>query len=448
MPTDFIESIKSNFPNESDVFLKSIDTPVSASIRSNPQKAVSMVGEQIPWTQNSYYLKERPKYIEDPHFHAGCYYPQESSSMILEEVIRQIHLPENPIVLDLCAAPGGKSTHLLQLLNHSGFLIANEVIGSRAQILKENIIKWGYSNVMVSNNDPQDFERLKLKFDAILIDAPCSGEGLFRKDASASEHWSLENVQLCQARQKRILANTINSLNENGYLIYSTCTYNKFENEAIVQWLLQEFKLTYIPLVINQFNEIFDTSFGYKFLPHLSKGAGFFIAVLQKKSNDFRKENTLPKIKSQAFRKLKNVDTSVTQWVKKDDDTSFFQKDDEIYLFREINLPVIELAHQTLQIIYTGLPVALQTKKGFNPTHELAMSAQFNSSQFPSIEVDWQNAIRYLRRDQIKAPAQHPGWHFITYQKKILGWVKNIGNRLNNNYPKHWRIRKNITELD
>src|SRR6187399_197007 len=216
------------------------------SIRVNPSKQfeISNLKFQIPWTEYGYYLEARPSFTFDPLFHAGCYYVQEASSMFLEQAVKQtIDLSQPLKILDLCAAPGGKSTHILSLITKESLLVSNEVIRSRANILTDNIVKWGCSNVIVTNNDPRDFQRLENYFDVMVVDAPCSGSGLFRRDPDAIEEWSEQNVALCSQRQQRILADILPALKNGGVLIYSTCSYSKEEDEEICEWLSDELKI-------------------------------------------------------------------------------------------------------------------------------------------------------------------------------------------------------------
>lgn len=223
------------------------------SIRFNPSKNVyHQPGDHrlapVPWTQNGYYLAQRPSFTFDPLFHAGVYYVQEASSMFLEQALRQTTDLSQPLkVLDLCASPGGKSTHLQSLLSPASLLVSNDVIRSRAHVLKDNIVKWGSLNVVVTNNDPADFSALENYFDVIVVDAPCSGSGLFRRDEDAIGEWSVNNVTLCTQRQQRILADAWPSLKRGGLLIYSTCSYSMEEDEDIVKWLRREFLLENCP---------------------------------------------------------------------------------------------------------------------------------------------------------------------------------------------------------
>ena len=308
LPSVLIEQLKKLTSFSKEAFEKAHASGEQVtSIRVNPVKA-SMVNSEwsigdsiphspftiqhkIPWTQWGFYLSQRPSFTFDPLFHAGCYYVQEASSMFLEQALKQTVDLSKPVkVLDLCAAPGGKSTHIHSLISQKSLLISNDVIRSRVNILKDNIIKWGCENVLVTNNDPKDFAQLQNYFDVIVVDAPCSGSGLFRRDPNAINEWSENNVQLCSQRQQRILADIWPALKKDGILIYSTCSYSKEEDEDIVNWLMNEFAIDYSPLTlpvrqagIHPDWGIVDTGIGYRFWPDKVKGEGFFIACFQKK---------------------------------------------------------------------------------------------------------------------------------------------------------------------
>ena len=270
------------------------------SVRLNPKKIgnrqlaiCNTQSERVPWNENGYYLKERPSFTLDPLFHAGAYYVQEASSMFLEEVLKQSVDVTQPLkVLDLCAAPGGKSTLIQSIISAESLLVSNEVIKTRVNILSENITKWGAANVIVTNNDPSDFKRLPDYFDVIVADAPCSCSGLFRKDPNAINEWSENNVALCAQRQQRILADILPSLKEDGVLIYSTCSYSQPEDEEIAEWLIADCHLSSINLHLNKEWNIIETqsaeknAFGYRFYPDKVKGEGFFIAAFKKPAGD------------------------------------------------------------------------------------------------------------------------------------------------------------------
>ena len=261
------------------------------SVRLQPQKTTGaeelfpqLDVTPVPWSRYGYYLSSRPSFTFDPQFHAGAYYVQEASSMFLEEAIRQtVNLDEPLKALDLCAAPGGKSTLIQATLHPQSLLVANEVIKSRAALLSDNISRWGADNVVVTNNDPRDFSRIGEYFDLIVADAPCSGSGLFRRDPEAIDEWSYDNVMLCSQRQQRILADALPALKAGGVLIYSTCSYAREEDEAIMDWLLENFPLENIPLQLQPSWHIVETlsphrqAAGYRFYPDQVKGEGFFM---------------------------------------------------------------------------------------------------------------------------------------------------------------------------
>ena len=225
-------------------YLESFEVPVPVSIRLNPRKSAGLEiidGERVPWCRNGYYLRQRPNFTMDPLFHAGCYYVQEAASMFLDEVLRQHLTPDySPrTALDLCAAPGGKSTLLRAVLPEDCVLWSNEPVRLRFNILDENVTKWGYKNHIVTSQYPRDFRKAKQKFDLILCDVPCSGEGMFRKDEATIREWSPQQVEKCWQLQRDIVSDAWASLNAGGIMIYSTCTFNTKENEENIRWMLE-----------------------------------------------------------------------------------------------------------------------------------------------------------------------------------------------------------------
>jgi 16S rRNA C967 or C1407 C5-methylase (RsmB/RsmF family) len=218
------------------------DIPVSVRINSSKPNNNITVNDVVAWNEKGRYLKQRPDFTLDPLFHAGTYYVQEASSMSIESVLDQyLEKENNPVILDLCAAPGGKSTLIADWLNNNGLLVSNEVIKSRAGVLSESLTRWGAPNTVVSSNDPLQLGKLNGFFDCILVDAPCSGSGMFRKDKNAMQHWSEQAVSHCAARQERIIEDIWPALKPNGILIYSTCSYSEAENENIAKFILQEY---------------------------------------------------------------------------------------------------------------------------------------------------------------------------------------------------------------
>ena len=261
---------------------------------------------------------QRPSFTFDPLFHAGCYYVQEASSMFLEQALKQtVDLTRSLKILDLAAAPGGKSTHIQSLISKDSLLVSNEVIRSRSNILKDNIIKWGCDNVVVTNNDPRDFARLENYFDVIVVDAPCSGSGLFRRDEEAIGEWSENNVQLCSQRQQRILADVWPALKKEGVLIYSTCSYSKEEDEEIIEWMNATIcQLAIVNWQLTNNWKIVESTEGYRFWPDKVKGEGFFIACVKKM--DGEDENEIRARKKIELLSKKEVEI-VKGWVKETD---------------------------------------------------------------------------------------------------------------------------------
>jgi 16S rRNA C967 or C1407 C5-methylase (RsmB/RsmF family)/NOL1/NOP2/fmu family ribosome biogenesis protein len=417
------------------------------SIRKNPAKIPDIVkqGVEIPWCKNGLYLKERPSFTLDPTFHAGAYYVQEASSMFLEEVLKQtVNLSTSLKILDLCAAPGGKSTLIQSVITADSLLVSNEVIKTRVTVLKENIVKWGAANVVITHNDPADFKKLPCYFDVIVTDAPCSGSGLFRKDANAIEEWSENNVQLCSRRQQRILADVLPALKDNGILIYSTCSYSAEENEAIADWLMEAFKLKSVPLNIPAEWNIIESrtpkhnGYGYRFYPDKVQGEGFFIAAFintqadTEKLGGSRQKVTTEKVTASEIAVLK-------PWLKNAEDFFFIkQQEDIIILPVQLQQELLQL-QTALYIKKAGIKAGAVIRDELIPDHQLAVSGLLHPS-VAVIETDLDTALQYLRRQEITIATPLKGWALLSHGKLPLGWVKILPSRINNYYPKEWRI--------
>jgi len=354
----------------------------------------------------------------------------------------------NRIVLDLCAAPGGKSTHLLSLLDSSDLLVANEVIRSRVSVLDENIRKWGHQNVVVCSNDPADFSKLDGLFDIIMVDAPCSGEGLFRRDATAINHWSVDNTNLCATRQRRILADVWPSLRTGGYLIYSTCTFNPAENEENLKWLAknEEVESIRIPLQESWGTEETESEglFGYRFLPHRVKGEGFFLTMIRKK--DGSDSFSIPKKIKSKYEKMPKQYAEVRNWLNTID-SEFFVRNEFLIAFPESKIHVLNALAEQLRIISFGLTLAQFKKNDLLPEHTFALSVDRNPSRFETIELDLPDALLFQKKEEIRVNSTAKGWMLVQYQGVPLGFIKNLGNRVNNYFPKEWRIRMTLPEL-
>ena len=421
------------------------------SIRLNPAKFKQIsfmdatVEEAVPWSTQGYYLSLRPSFTLDPIFHAGAYYVQEASSMFLEQVLKQTIDLSSPIkVLDLCAAPGGKSTLIQSLLGNKSLLVSNEVIKTRVNILAENITKWGAANVMVTNNDPKDFQRLESYFDVIVADAPCSGSGLFRKDAAAIEEWSLQNVAMCGQRQQRILADVLPALKAGGTLIYSTCSYSETENEAIADWLVRESGFVSTKINVQPSLNVIETkspqqnAFGYRFYPDKIKGEGFFIAAFTKGEKAASEWQTT-KYKTKSERLAAKEIEIIKPYLKNAADFFFIkQQEDVIAMPNHLENDLAAIQH-SLYIKKAGVKLGSIIRNELIPDHELALSNIANEN-LPFIEVERETALQYLRRQEIKIDTLLKGWALLTHQQLPLGWIKLLPNRVNNYYPKDWRI--------
>jgi NOL1/NOP2/sun family putative RNA methylase len=414
------------------------------SIRLNPFKQATPhpFVSKIPWSSQGYYLNERPSFTLDPAFHAGAYYVQEASSMFLEHALQQtVDLGSTLNVLDLCAAPGGKSTLIQSLIKSDSILVSNEVIKTRVNVLAENITKWGATNVVVTNNDPLHFKKLPNFFDVIVIDAPCSGSGLFKKDANAINEWSEHNVALCSQRQQRILADVFDSLKKDGVLIYSTCSYSKQENEDVLDWMEEQLAVTSLKVAVKAEWGIIETqsdkykNVGYRFYPDKVKGEGFFIAVLKKKSESLGSIVTQKnKIEIPTAKEIEVI----KKYVKENLGHTFIKLNNEIIalpttLYNQLN------TLQTLYIKKAGVKLGTVIKDELIPHHEFALSNLLHESIF-KVDVNKETALQYLRKQEIEIDTQHKGWALVCFNTLPLGWAKLLPNRINNYYPKEWRI--------
>jgi NOL1/NOP2/sun family putative RNA methylase len=450
LPVSLLKELQTVKGFDEAAFVQAHQQVPPTSIRLNPLKQANIftVNEQVPWCGEGRYLDTRPVFTLDPLFHAGCYYVQEASSMFLDHMLRSLLRDRSGLrVLDLCAAPGGKSTLIASLLEKDSLLVSNEVIRTRASILEENLTRWGYMNTWVTSNDARDLGKLEGYFDVIVVDAPCSGSGLFRKDEKALDEWSEGNVQLCSERQKRILADIWPALKTGGVLIYATCSYSPQEDEQILDWLSEEFEVKSLSVPIEEGWSIatINTSkqmYGYRFFPHQVKGEGFFIAAVQK--HDETETIRIPKSKSvhnkkaseQSFFLLNSKDWLCIQTDKENYSAILPQHDVDWHILS--NYSYIRKA---------GVQLGSQSAKEWLPAHDVALSID-KSTNIPAINVNKEQALRFLKKEDTNMPLPGKGWYLIAYENYGLGWIKSLGNRFNNYLPKHWRIRMDINEAD
>lgn len=444
LPAHFLNSIKNAKGFEEISFVRTHEEEEKiTSIRVNPFKPSDLNFEkekQVNWCESGYYLKERPSFTFDPLFHAGAYYVQEAGSMFLEFALKNsVDLSLPLAVLDLCAAPGGKSTLINSLLNNQSFLISNEVIKNRADVLAYNLSKWGTCNNAVTNCDPSVIGKLENAFDVMVADVPCSGSGLFRKQPEAINEWSLDNVNLCSTRQKRIIADSINCLKPGGVLIYSTCSYSIEEDEAIVEWMIKEFDLEYIPLPINKEWNIIETLFGYRFYPNLLKSEGFFCAVLRKKGDSFGNHR---KTKKHLFEQVAKKElTELQNHFEFNEYHTVFKFQSTFKLVNTELYDFLNVFGQQLYFKKTGTTLGEFKHNDFLPDHELALSIYSNTSS-PRIELTKEQAISFLKKENLQLEAQK-GIQLMCYKNLGLGWAKVLDKRLNNYLPKEFRILSN-----
>jgi 16S rRNA C967 or C1407 C5-methylase (RsmB/RsmF family)/NOL1/NOP2/fmu family ribosome biogenesis protein len=421
------------------------------SIRLNPEKYDDFSRhenfpdkQQIPWSSQGYYLPERPAFTLDPLLHAGAYYVQEASSMFLEQAIKQTVDLSNPIrILDLCAAPGGKSTLIQSIISEDSLLVSNEVIQSRVNVLRENLVKWGGANVIVTNNDPSSFSTIADYFDVIIVDAPCSGSGLFRKDPSCISKWSEEQVELCSRRQERILADVWPALKHNGILIYATCSYSKQEDEDILDWLMSSFSMDSQDLVVDPVWGITRVqsdkhqAYGYRFYPDQLKGEGFFLACFKKTGGDLF---SYPNNKKQQLEQLTRTEkTLLGHWVEPGQPYEFFKRDGIVYALPALLLNDFVFLQTRTYLKKAGIRVGKFADSELIPEHELALSGIY-SKDLPFVELTRKQAIDYLRKKEVNLDLNSKGWMMVRHYDQNLGWVKVLDKRINNYYPKEWRI--------
>lgn len=452
LPSALIESLLpvKDFQPEAFAAAHAVAGPVS--IRINPGKAVkgdapcqSFRAGQVPWCAEGFYLRERPSFTADPLLHAGAYYVQEASSMFLGYAFEQVITSDKPLrVLDLCAAPGGKSTHLVSMLPPHSLLVSNEVIRQRVNILAENLIKWGYPSTVVTSNDPADFQRLPGFFDVLVVDAPCSGSGLFRKDPAALDEWSPGNVDMCSRRQQRILGDVLPALSTGGVLIYSTCSYSPEEDEMIAGWLKAGSGLESIRLPLPTAWGIMETGdgvqvpWGYRFFPDRLQGEGFYLAVFRK-TDEAASGNTVFKNKG-GIEKATAADAALIRpFLKDPDEWLLFKQLDQLVAFPRAQEGALAELRSALYIRKAGVELGTVIRKELIPAHALAVST-IRAASFPEWELEEAQALQYLRRQELAPDTSHRGWVLVTFRHMPLGWVKCLPGRVNNYYPKEWRI--------
>ena len=419
------------------------------SVRLNPIKphdGLFANAEQVPWCTHGRYLESRPAFTADPLLHAGCYYVQEAASMFVEQAFKTID--ETPTrVLDLCAAPGGKSTLWRSLLPYGCLLVANEPVRQRTMVLAENLTKWGHPDVVVTQSYPADFAPLGGLFDIVAADVPCSGEGMFRKDEGARDEWSVEAVAQCAARQRQIVRDVWPALRQGGWLVYSTCTFNREENEDNIDYICRELGAECVPVAFDATWAIDGDQTGRglpvcHFLPDRAKGEGFFLALLRKTA-----ETDLPRRVKDRRRSGKDTPPAgvrqVTPWLKDSRQYKILQRPDGgLYAVREALAEVIGRIQACANVIQAGVDLAEPKGNKLVPAHAIALSTILSDEAFPRTDLDRTQALAYLRREALVLSPDTPrGYVVACHEGHPLGFVNNLGARANNAYPAEWRIR-------
>lgn len=408
--SDFLEEMGRLEGLDLEAFSAAMEKEPSVSIKLNRRKATdpSVAGygplEPVAWCRSGYYLSSRPKFTLNPLLHAGVFYVQDASSMIYETIVERLLsrnlLPATPLVLDLCAAPGGKTTSIINALPDGSTVVANEVMPQRIRILAENLQKWGYPDILVTSSPTNKFGNLPEAFDLVAVDAPCSGEGMMRKDEEARAQWSPKLVAQCASLQREILSDAVETLRPGGILIYSTCTFNRHEDEENAEWLVETFGLEPIDLEIPKewgiLPQIGSEIPALRFMPHATRGEGLFVTALRKPGICTSRNHS----------------------------------------------KTLEAVNKKTKVVLDGIPQTTSKGKIEIPASQWALSTNFPTQKFPAVDLDLDTALRYLRHEAITLPANvEKGFVVVRYDGFPLGFVKNIGNRANNLFPAEWRIR-------
>lgn len=447
---EYLRDIAAKLPADklpdADRFISIVNEAAPVSVRLHPRKASEDLFKQeepVPWCSAGRYLQIRPQFIFEPEFHAGAYYVQEASSMCMDAILQELFgINRNLKILDLCGAPGGKSTLLASFLNSEGILVSNEVIRSRAFILKENMDKWGYANVLVSNNDPRDFKRLNGFFDVIVCDAPCSGSGMFRKDPETAAHWSEQAIEHCALRQNRIIEEGWAALKPGGIFIYSTCSYSEAEDEAQINLLLQENEAEILfPEALTNIKGIVQTENGFRLYPHLIKGEGFFISVVQKASAAQDSDELKHK------NKFENLHPFISDLFEIPEQFLVWQGKTARHIFPALQADEMAFIASHLYLLKAGLEEGELKGNKLIPSHEIALSVDLKSD-INSVNLNKAEAIKYLKKEALLNTSRDSGITLIKYNNYPLGWGNALPNRINNLLPKSWRIRKSYEGED
>lgn len=451
LPAKFVERVLRELgPDEGGALCRALTGEPSVSVRLNAAKGLAAPsGRPIGWSSGGYWLDARPSFTLDPDFHAGRYYVQEASSQFVGHIVAACGGIGGGRVLDLCAAPGGKTTLYSTLAGRGGLVVANEIVRNRAAVLADNVRKWGVGNVVVTVNDPSQVARLEGWFDAVAVDAPCSGEGMFRKDPDARGEWSEGNVKQCAARQDEILREAWRALKPGGTLVYSTCTFNRDEDEGALErmaaWAGDEIAESEETAVEDAWGiacgrvGAFRT---FRFYPHRTCGEGFFAAVARK-SFDAGGRVRAPKARRTVFAAVdRKTAGELARWVRNPGGMRFAAVADTCYAWYAAQADAVRTLSEALPVIYSGVALGQVFKGVLKPDPALAFFDGMNRGALPAAELDDEETLRFLRRQDIAAGGLAEGMNLVCSRGRALGFAKRIGARVNNLYPNSLRIIK------
>ena len=449
LPIAFTERMRKQLgAEEAERLFVALDSVSPVAVRLNPAKCgdegVWSDGEAIGWSRYGRKLKERPSFTLDTAFHAGAYYVQESASQFIDYIIAGEEL-QGKRILDMCSAPGGKTTIYSTAVGVDGLVVANEYVRSRANVLADNIRKWGMGNVLVTNNAPEHLAQFEGWFDLVAVDAPCSGEGMFRKEEVAREDWSEEAVRMCAARQLSIVREAWQSLKDGGLFIYSTCTFNDEEDEGLLRAFIEEAGDVFEP---SQWVEI-DDEWGivrgevgafqtFRFFPHKSDSEGLFVAVARKAEPTTQHT---PKARKKIMQEVdKNSRKELSRWLKEADNHTFAVVADTIYAYRAEQFKSVQALSEGLTAIYSGVAMGQIFKGKLKPDWALSQYVGFERNAVNVEEADEARALDYLRKRDISVGDMVEGINLVTHKGRALGFAKRVGARCNNLYPNSLKI--------
>ncbi len=427
------------------------ETSLRINSRKAPDFPIYLDTSPVEWCESGFRLPERPSFTSNPLLHAGVFYVQDASSMVYETIVKFLSAHSPMDVCDLCAAPGGKTTAILNALPDGSVMLANEFSATRAAILKENLCKYGYPDVIVTNTDTSKLAAMRERFDIVAVDAPCSGEGMMRKEEAARTQWSEGLIRQCSALQREILENAIEMVAPGGYLIYSTCTFNNSEDEDNAAWIANEFELQPIDTGLAGRYGIKPQTKGdipcLRFMPGFTHGEGLFIAVFKKNGeNSSQKHNSKSKKKGKkgGIEKIDpHILSTAKSWISGEYD--IISHEGHLLALSPATAVLLESIPKGVRIMSAGIEIGEIKGKDLIPAHPLAMSVAL-AQPFPEIKLTLEDALRFLSREAITLPTDVPkGYLTLTYEGFPLGFIKNLGNRSNNLYPSEYRIRTKMT---